>query len=83
MIWKIEFKNIKAKRWFEKYNKYAKPIHNHQLSKDDFEMDSDFIYDMGYLGYAEAESQKKELKKHGITKLNQIRVCDIDGDVII
>jgi len=86
MIWNIIFKNKESKKEFEKFMKNEgikiKKIHDHyekSLSEDY----GDFYYEMGYLGYAEADELKSKLKKLGVVKLNQICLCDIDGEEII
>lgn len=86
MIWKIVFKDKGSKKAFESKmdNKciWCKEMHDHyhgEISEDY----GDFIYDMGYLGYAEAREMKSELKKLGVLKLNEVCICDIDGDAII
>ena len=86
MIWNITFKDKKSKESFESMmnNKCIKAdiIHDHYQEDDLFE-NCDFYYDVGYLGYAEAEELKPKLKKLGVIELNQICLCDIDGDKII
>ena len=86
MIWNMIFKDKKSKKAFESMmnNKYiqAREIHDHYHS-DVSDHYGDFYYDVGYLGYAEAEELKPKLKEIGIIELKQICLCDIDGTEII
>ncbi len=86
MIWKIIFKDEICKKSFEARmdNKciHCKLMHDH-YEKDDAYENCDFIYDMGYLGYTESREMKKELQELGIIELNEIYLCDIDGEKII
>lgn len=85
MIWKINFKDEISKKSFEVRMDYkciwCKEMHNHNIEEE--ENYGDFIYDMGYLGYAEAREIKRELKELGIVELNEICLCDIKGMQII
>lgn len=86
MIWVMTFKDEKSKEAFEKLmNKefmYYREFHDHYHGEasDNY---GDFYYDMGYLGYAEAEDMKSKLKKIGVIELKQIRLCDVEGEEII
>ena len=75
MIWKLWFKDKEAKKYFEKKCKYAKLIHDH-YDKDIEYKDNDFYYDAGYCGYAEAEEIIKDLKKHGVVKFRELKLCE-------
>ena len=80
MIWHLEFNDKKAKDWFEKIfkKKYKiRLIHDHYTKEFGYEME-DFIYDAGYLGYAEVEYivDKFDLNKHGIVEFRQLCLCD-------
>jgi len=78
MIWRVEFKDRQSKDRFEKFLKKEcikfRLVHSHLLGND-FLM-ADFIYDVGYLGYAEADYQKNKLKELGVRKLEQSSLCD-------
>ncbi len=86
MIWNITFKDKESKEEFEKAMKKkcikAKDIHDHNIEEEKHY--GNFYYDMGYLGYAEAEEMESELKKIGIgvIELKQICLCDIEGDSV-
>ena len=86
MIWVITFKDEICKKSFEARmdNKciQAREFHDHYI-KEVSEHCGDFYYDMGHLGYAEAEELKPELKKLGVIELRQICLCDIEGTEII
>jgi hypothetical protein len=86
MIWDVTFKDKESKKKFlefmKKKNIRTKLIHDHYDKEYSFNI-ANFYYDVGYLGYAEAEELSKKLIKLGVTDLNQIRLCDIDGDKII
>ncbi len=87
MIWVVTFKDKNSKEAFESMmnnNKciQAREFHDHWHGEvsDNY---GDFYYDVGYLGYAEAEELKPKLKKLGVIELKQICLCDIDGTEII
>ena len=86
MIWNITFKNEKAKKKFEKLmidkNLCFREFHDHYHGEVS-ERYGDFYYDMDYLGYAEVEELKPKLKKLGVIELNQICLCDIEGNKVI
>ncbi len=60
----------------------AREFHDH-YEENLSEHYGDFYYDMGELGYAEAEGLKLELKELGVIELRQICLCDIEGEEII
>lgn len=86
MIWVITFKDKFSKESFESMmdNKCIQHniIHDHYEEDDLFE-NCEFFYDMGYLGYMEAEELKPKLKKSGVIELRQICLCNTDGEEII
>ena len=85
MIWCMKFKDAVSSVHFVEMMKNetieAREIHDHNMEEE--EGYGEIYYDMGYLGYAEAEELKDKLIDIGVIELKQICLCDIDDATVI
>ena len=77
MIWRLQFKDSKAKEKFEDIHD-VRLIHSHFDECEPNWNHGDFIYDVGYMGYAEAEEIVDDLKKIGVVSFKQLCLCDTE-----
>lgn len=76
MIWRLTFKDNKAKIWFEK-KFLVNLIHDHYEGEFGYG-DAEFYYDAGFNGYMESEEIAIEMEEKGIIKFEELCLCDTD-----